>query len=98
LIDRGLGDPSRSAVSGDLDGENNWLYAMAFARVGQSLRAEQRMRLGALRTSIMSGTWPDCTHFDFSTCTTPWLYAERIADLNMLSPYIGNTDALFFPP
>jgi hypothetical protein len=87
-----------SALYGELDGANNHAYATAFARVSQSLTGEQRARLVALRKSIMSGTYPDGTAFDFSTASTSYLYSAPIADAGILAPYVGNTDYLFFEP
>jgi hypothetical protein len=46
----------------------------------------------------MSGTYADGTRFDFSVGTTYYLYANPIGDIGLLTPYIGNTDHLFFEP
>jgi len=46
----------------------------------------------------MSGTYADGTPFDYSLCTTPFLYSSVITDVSILSPYIANTDYLFFEP
>jgi hypothetical protein len=87
-----------SETYGDLDGEDNYHYATVFAQVYQTLSADQRSRLQELRHSIMSGTYSDGTPFDYSVCTTPFLYAAVIGDLSVLEPYIGDTDYLFFEP
>lgn len=84
-----------SETYGELDGASNYHYATVFAQVYQSLSAAQKTRLSALRTSIMSGTYADSTPFDYSVCTTPFLYSAVIADQSVLTPYIGNTDQLF---
>jgi hypothetical protein len=87
-----------SGVYGDLDGESNHAYATTFARVYQTLTTAQKASLAALRKSIMSGTYADGTPFDFSVCTTPFLYSGPIADPTLLVPYLDNTDYLFFEP
>jgi hypothetical protein len=87
-----------SALYGELDGANNHAYATVFARVNASLTSEQRVKLAALRKSIMSGTYADGTTFDFSTASTSYLYSEPITNPAVLAPYIGNTDYLFFEP
>jgi len=87
-----------SETYGDLDGENNYHYATAFVQVYQSLTADQLARLAELRHSIMSGTYDDGTPFDFTVCTTPFLYSAVITDPGVLAPYIGDTDYLFFEP
>jgi hypothetical protein len=87
-----------SALYGELDGANNHAYATVFARVNASLTSEQRVKLAALRKSIMSGTYADGTTFDFSTASTSYLYSEPITNAAVLAPYIGNTDYLFFEP
>jgi hypothetical protein len=87
-----------SALYGELDGANNHAYATVFAQVNRSLTSEQRVKLAALRKSIMSGTYADGTPFDFSTNSTPYLYSSLITDPSALTPYIGNTDYLFFEP
>ena len=89
---------SWSALYGELDGENNYYYANTFAQVYKSLSAEQKTKLAALRKSIMSGTYSDGTPFDFSVCTTPFLYSAPITDKTALAPYLTNTDSLFFEP
>jgi hypothetical protein len=87
-----------SGVYGELDGENNYFYATVFAQVYRTLTSDQKTRLMTLRKSIMSGTYADGTPFDFTFCTTPFLYSSVINDLNLLVPYIANTDYLFFEP
>jgi hypothetical protein len=83
---------------GDLDGESNYHYATVFSQVYNTLTADQKARLAALRESIMSGTYADGTPFDYSVCTTPFLYSSPIRDQSILAPYISNTDYLFFEP
>jgi len=56
------------------------------------------LNLTAIRKSIMSGTYADGTPFDYSVCTTPFLYSEVITDLNLITPYVNNTNHLFFGP
>ena len=85
-----------SGIYGDLDGENNYYYATVFAQVHNTLTGSQETNLAALRKSIMSGTYADGTPFDYSDCTTPFLYSSPIADQSTLAPYIANTDYLFF--
>jgi hypothetical protein len=87
-----------SAIYGDLDGENNYAYATVFAQVSRSLSSAQRRQLVALRKSIMSGTYADGTPFDFSICPTPYLYSAVITNRDVLSPYVDDTDYLFFVP
>ena len=87
-----------SATYGDLDGENNHHYASVFAQVYKTLSADQKTRLMALRASIMSGKYADGTAFDFTVCTTPFLYSAPITDQTLLSPYTSSTDWLFFEP
>lgn len=83
---------------GDLDGENNYNYAKVIADVYKTLTAGQKSSLMALRKSIMSGTYSDGTPFDFSTVSDSYLYSAIIKDANVLIPYTGNTDWLFFEP
>jgi len=87
-----------SGTYGDLDGENNYNYAIVFAQVYNTFTTSQTTQLAALRKSIMSGTYSDGTPFDFSVCTTPFLYSSAMTDVNLLAPYIDNTDYLFFEP
>ena len=84
-----------SGAYGDLDGENNYYYATVFAKVYQSLSGSQKTNLAALRQSIMSGTYADGTPFDFTVCTTPFLYSAVLTNLSLLAPYIDDTDYLF---
>jgi len=84
-----------SGTYGDLDGEDNYHYATVFAQVYQSLSTAQLTKLMALRKSIMSGSYDDGTPFDYTICTTPFLYSQPITDTSMLAPYIANTDYLF---
>jgi hypothetical protein len=85
-----------SGTYGDLDGENNYNYAIVFAQFYNTLSDYQKTQLAALRKSIMSGKYSDGTAFDFSVCETPFLYSSVITDLSLLDPYIDNTDYLFF--
>jgi hypothetical protein len=87
-----------SGIYGDLDGENNYYYATVFAQVYNTLSADQKTKLAALRESILSGTYANGTPFDFSNCTTPYLYSDVITDTSLLVPYVNNTDYLFFEP
>jgi len=87
-----------SETYGDLDGTNNYYYATAFAQVRSTLTSDQKSKLAALRKSIMSGRYADGTAFDFTICTTPYLYSSPVTDQNQLARYIGNTDWLFFEP
>ena len=80
---------------GELDGENNYHYATAFAALEQTLSAAQKTKLMDLRRSIMSGTYSDGTPFDFTVCTTPFLFSAVISDTSVLDPYISDTDYLF---
>ncbi len=85
----------KSAEYGELDGENNYLYATAFAKLDSSLSVAQKTKLMDLRKSIMSGTYADGTPFDFTVCTTPFLFSAAISDPAVLAPYTANTDYLF---
>jgi len=87
-----------SETYGNLDGENNYAYATIFAAVNRSLSSAQRTKLATLRHSILSGQYADGTPFDYTVATTPYLYSEPIKDITVLSPYVGNTDWLFFEP
>jgi hypothetical protein len=84
-----------SGTYGDLDGENNYHYANVFAQVRQTLTSDQVTSISALRHSIMSGTYSGGAPFDFTVCTTPYLYSSIISDQSLLAPYIANTDYLF---
>ena len=84
-----------SATYGNLDGQDNYNYATVFAQVYKTLTTDQKTKLTALRKSIMSGTYSDGTPFDYSTCTTPFLYSDTITDTSVLAPYISNTDSFF---
>ncbi|MCG7587916.1 hypothetical protein, partial [Photobacterium sp. OFAV2-7] len=85
----------KSAIYGELDGENNYYYANFFTQLYASLTDDQKAKLATLRESIMSGTYDDGTAFDFSVATTPFLYSAEITDTTVLDPYISNTDDLF---
>ena len=86
-----------SETYGELDGENNYEYATVFLQVYKTLDDAQKIKLAALRKSIMSGTYIDGTAFDYSVATTPFLYSNVISE-SLLAPYISNTDYLFFEP
>lgn len=86
---------TKSETYGDLDGENNYNYATVFAEVYKTLTTTQKTKLSELRKSIMSGTYSDGTAFDFSLCTTPFLFSAAITDTSILQPYISDTDYLF---
>ena len=86
-----------SSIYGDLDGENNYNYATVIAQVYQSMSAAQKSKITTLRQSIMSGTYADGAPFDFTVCTTPFLYSDVIANPSVLAPYISDTDYLFVP-
>ena len=87
-----------SKTYGDLDGEDNYYYATTFAAVNGTLTAAQQTQLAALRASALTGTYADGTPFNFTVATTPYLYSDPITDTSVLTPYIGNTDYLFFEP
>lgn len=89
---------SLSNTYGNLDGENNYNYAIVFAQVYASLSADQKTNISVLRKKIMSGTYSDGTAFDYSVCTTPFLYSAVITDQSLLIPYTSDTDYLFFEP
>lgn len=84
----------KSGLYGDLDGEIVYAYTMAFSDVYQAMSSTQKTNMAALRKTIMSGTY-DGTPFDFSICTTPFLYSAAISDESVLNPYITDTDYLF---
>ena len=86
---------TKSATYGELDGENVYHYASVFAQLNQSLTDSQKTSLTALRKSFMAGTYTDGTPFDYSICTTPFLYSAPITDPSVLTPYIADTDYLF---
>jgi hypothetical protein len=87
----------KSRIYGNLDGKIVYSYAMAFAQVRQSMNSAQKASLAALRKTIMSGTYNGIP-FDYSVCTTPFLYSAVIKDTSVLAPYISNTDYLFGVP
>lgn len=84
-----------SARYGELDGENNYAYATVYALVYQTLSVDQKAGLAALRRSIMSGTYADGTSYDFSLCTTPFLYSSEIADPAILATYLADAGTPF---
>ena len=88
-----------SGSYGELDGASNHAYASTFAQVYQTLSADQKTRLAALRTAMLSGQYADGTAFDYSVATTPFLYSNVLTDAQ-IAPYISDavTSALFFEP
>jgi len=86
---------AKSAEYGALDGEDNYHYATAFAQLRAALSDAQLAKLTDLRKSILSGTYANGTPYDFTTCTTPFLFSAVIADVSLLDPYISDTDYLF---
>ncbi len=84
----------KSKIYGELDGEIVYDYTMAFAQVYPAMTADQKADLTAMRQTIMSGIY-NGEPFDYSVCTTPFLYSAVIEDLSVLDPYISNTDYLF---
>ncbi|WP_374512897.1 PKD domain-containing protein [Niveibacterium sp.] len=86
-----------SATYGELDGENNYRYATVFTQVYASLSATQKTQLAALRHSILSGSYANGTPFDYTTATTPYLYAAPI-EVTTISSYLAASDALFVAP
>ena len=87
-----------SQTYGSLDGEDNYNYATIFAQVYNTLSPEQVTNLQALRASILSGTYADGTPFNYTVCTTYFLYSDIITDTSVLEPYINATAYLFFEP
>jgi hypothetical protein len=87
-----------SGIYGQLDGEDNYNYATVFSQVGATLSAAQTAKLATLRQSLLSGTYADGTAFDFSTCTTYYLYSSVLDDTSILYPYVSDADGLFFEP
>jgi len=83
-----------SGTYGELDGENNYNYATAMAKVYKTLTTAQKTKLMALRASIMAGKYTDGTTFDFTYTAIPYLYSATISDATATS-YIGTTDSLF---
>lgn len=86
-----------SGVYGELDGRNNFHYVQAFTDLNDSLDSAQRTALAQLRRSIMSGTYSDGTSFDFSVCSTPFLYSAVIPDDALLARYLAAAEDLFEP-
>jgi len=87
-----------SGIYGELDGENNYYYATVFADVYATLTDDQLAQLMELRQDIMSGTYAGGTPFDYSGCSTYFLYSGAITNTSSLDPYLANTDYLFFEP
>lgn len=86
---------ARSAEYGELDGSLVYHYATAFAQVNWQLNATQRQNLMDLRQELMSGTYSDGTPFDYSVCTTYFLYSAEITDPAVLDPYLQEATTLF---
>ena len=86
---------ARSAEYGALDGEDNYRYATVFAQLRASLSDAQMTRLAALRHSILSGTYEGGAPFDFTTCTTPYLFSAVVSDASALDPYLAEAADLF---
>lgn len=88
-----------SGTYGELDGANNYEYVTTFVQVYKTLSTEQKTKLAALRTSMMSGKYADGTAFDFSVASTPFLYSSELTDAQ-IAPYISDavTSLLFFEP
>ncbi len=86
-----------SGIYGDLDGVNNYNYATIFAKIYQSMSTAQKAKLMTLRQSILSGNYSDGTPYDYTNCTTPFLYSNVVSNAT-IAPYIANTDYLFFEP
>jgi hypothetical protein len=84
----------KSKIYGELDGEIVYNYTLAFAQIYPVMTASQKADLTAMRQTIMSGIY-NGEPFDYSVCTTPFLYAAVITDVSVLAPYISNTDYLF---
>ncbi|MCE1204448.1 MAG: PKD domain-containing protein [Holophagaceae bacterium] len=72
-----------SGTYGELDGENNYNYAKVFAAFGKSLSTTQTTALQSLRSSIMKGTYADGTAFDFTNCTTYYLYSDIVTSADI---------------
>jgi hypothetical protein len=87
----------KSGIYGDLDGEIVYDYTIAFSQVYESMNSTQKIILAAKRKTLLSGTY-NGTPFDYSVCTTPYLYSAAISDKTVLDPYISNTDYLFLLP
>ena len=84
----------KSKIYGELDGEIVYNYTLVFALIYPVMTASQKADLAAMRQTIMSGTY-NGEPFDYSVCTTPFLYSAVIEDVSVLDPYISNTDYLF---
>jgi hypothetical protein len=87
-----------SGTYGDLDGEDNYYYATAFAQVYGTLTSGEQSKLWQLWAANLTGTYPNGTPYNYTVCTTPFLYSDVITDPSVLDPYIDNTDYLFFEP
>jgi hypothetical protein len=85
---------ARSAAYGRLDGEDNYHYVVAFAQLNASLSAAQKAKLMDLRKSIMNGAYADGTPFDFTVCTTPFLFSAAVSDAE-IALYLAKSGALF---
>lgn len=89
---------SLSGTYGDLDGEANYDYTVAFAALNNSLSDTQRAKLTDLRRSILSGTYSNGAPFDFTVATNAYLYADPITNTGVLTPYLSQSDFMFFEP
>ncbi len=87
-----------SGTYGDLDGEANYDYAAAFAALNSTLTAAQQTKLETLRRSLLAGTYASGATFDFTVATTPYLYADPVLNTGVLTPYLANSDFMFFDP
>jgi PKD repeat protein len=87
-----------SQTYGQLDGQNNYYYATTFSQTYSSLTSSEVTNLMGIWDSILIGTYANGTPFNYSNCTTPFLYADVITNTSVLDPYIDNTDYLFFEP
>jgi hypothetical protein len=57
-----------------------------------------RSRVLALSSTHGDLAYADGIRFDYSVCTTPFLYSSPITDRRVLAPYLASTDDLFFEP
>jgi PKD repeat protein len=86
-----------SGAYGEYDGENNYYLATGFANIYNTmLSASQKTALQALRTSILTGAYSNGTPFDFTNCTTYYLYSSPV-DESLIDGYITSaaTNPLF---
>lgn len=85
----------RSSAYGALDGSLVFEYASAFATVSLALNDSQRQNLDALRQSLLSGVYSDGTPYDYTDCTTYYLYSSVIEDTAVLDPFLIEAETLF---